>query len=117
MKQFIVAAVAAFSVGCFAGGKLTVQPNYWLEKGIMTPTVGLSVYEPIIKGFFAYNGWTGYGDQPVLAGENVHWITTKHDLDFYLGKLSISPGYTASYVLPQKELHHNVHVKLGWQLW
>lgn len=117
MKNFLFAILTAFSLSAFAGGKLTIQPNYWIDKEVVTPTVGLSVYEPLIKGLLAYNGWVGYGDQPASEAKNVHWFTMKQDLDIYLGRLSLSPGYTASYVLPQKELHHNVHVKFGWQLW
>ena len=104
------------STTAMASGKLTLQPNFWLGEDKVTPMIGLGIYEPLVKVYIAYNGWTGYGEQPVLKG-GVHWLTSKHDLDLYWDKLTISPGYTALLVLPYQKFQHNVHVKFTYKIW
>jgi hypothetical protein len=104
------------STTAMASGKITIQPNFWLKEDKVTPTIGFGIYEPIIKGHLAYNGWTGYGEQPQEITD-AHWFTSKHDIDIYWDKLTISPGFTAIYILPYKKFQQNVHVKLGFQVW
>lgn len=106
------------SVGCFASGKLTVQPTYWLDSKVIRPQVGLSVYQPLVSKWIAYNSWIGMGDNPTgYEGDSVLWMSAKQDVDFHFGNLTLSPGWYGAYSLPSKELHHNVHVKIAVELW
>ena len=117
MKTGILLALL-LSCNAFASGKFTLQPSYDLDSKEWKPTIGLGIYEWLIGKGVAYNSWTGYGEQDFTLKEDTKWWTTTNSLDLHLPLgVTLSPGFKLSYVLPYKEFHKSVHVKLAYQLW
>lgn len=116
MKKLLLVLLFVSSTA-FGSGKVSVQPNYWPHLNKVTPVVGLAIYEHISKGSVAYNSWTGLGDQPVLGKENVLWMTTKQEIEIYMGDLTVTPGIQINYIPETNDVLKNVHVKVSAKLW
>lgn len=114
MKKLFVLIVLLLSVNSYASGKLQFQLNNWFRREQITPMVGFSIYEPIFSKNIAYNSWTGFGESPY---SEIDWYTSKHDVDFRVGKMTVSPGYQIFFTDPGMKFEHNVHMKVTFQLW
>lgn len=115
----IVAMVFAmlFVEGSFASGKITLQNNLYNGGKDYRPMIGFAIYEPIFGGSLALNSWTGYGNQPFDLSPDVNWFTTKNQIDFYISRLTVSPGFQYSIVEPYNEERSWVYLKLDYKLW
>lgn len=100
-----------------AGGKITLQNNFYEGGKKYRPMIGLGIYEPIFGGVVAFNSWTGYGNQPFDLSPDVDWFTTKNQIDIHIKRLTLSPGFQYSFVLPHKEERNWVFLKLDYKLW
>lgn len=120
--RFLVSVVALvfamiFAEGAHASGKITLQNNLFKGGKEYRPMLGLAIYEPFFGGSLAFNSWTGYGNQPFDLSPDVNWFTTKNQIDFYLKRMTISPGFQYSFVDPYGEERSWVYLKLDYKLW
>jgi hypothetical protein len=103
-----------------AGGKLTLQNNLYNNGTTYRPTVGFSVYQPLLKGL-AFNGWTGYGVMPLEETDDTKWFVAKAQLDFELaGKLknlTVSPGITYKNIVNENFDDKIGFLRLDYKLW
>jgi len=127
MKKFILGVILFGSV-CMAGAKITLEDGYYLNAGkVPAPTIGLGIWQKIY-GPWAYSMWTGVGWQPRAYEQDVRWVTSKHEVLYYWGKLYAGVGY--AYKHAQQPMHpkpgldlllqvdeHKVYGKLGLTLW
>lgn len=102
-----------FSTLSFGKGVLSVQSTLPTSEKDERLTFGLSIYEPIISGL-AYNSYTGTGENRRKEGD---WYITKHQLDFHVFNITLSPGVALNYDTPEKEWDKEVFVKAQLQLW
>lgn len=117
LSLFVLITCVMFSPGADASGKISIQNNFFDQGKKYRPMIGLGIYEPIFGGALAINSWTGYGNQPFDLSSDVDWFTTKNQLDFYFGKLTVSPGFQYSFVSPYKEDRSWLYMKLDYKLW
>jgi hypothetical protein len=116
MRGLIILSIILFSAVSLAGGKLSLQANVENEQDVK-PLVGLGVYHPLGKSL-AFNGWAGFGSQPLEVSEDVNWTTVKGQLDLLLPKdWTISPGYQYAHVWPSDRDRNIFFVKFSYELW
>lgn len=117
MKKLLLIALLLPTLS-FASGKITIQPGYYLGSKKVMPMGGLGIYEHLVGPLY-YNSWTGAGLQPRNEG-NLLWLSSKHDLEMYFGKVAVAVGVT--YRKAEKGIleypdESDVHVKLTYQIW
>lgn len=110
----LLAVMVLLSNVVFGYGKVSVNPNYSLTKNKYYPIVGLVVYEDIIKNDVSYQSWTGFGEE---IYDHYDWFITKHEVDFYWNKLSLSPGYKFKYVVGDRDIQHDIGLNLKVKIW
>ena len=120
MKQkisvfMLMVSFIMFALPVVAGGKLSVQTNVY-DNTVIRPSVGLGIYQKLLNKV-AFNSWTGVGMQPLILKEDVTWFVTKNQLDFYMGKVAVSPGLELKYVWPYNEMRTNYFVTIDYRLW
>lgn len=117
MRKLLLALVMLCGVNAWANGKISIQPTQNLEDGRMYFITGLSIYEKLNK-MFAYNSWTGMGEGVGEQANVYHdWYSSKHQLDIYLGKLTLSPGIRVMYDPGQNQAYYEGFGKLAFELW
>jgi hypothetical protein len=116
-----LAVLLFLSSAAFGSGKLSVQGNYFLDQKTLRPVIGFAIHEKLI-GPISYSGWTGIGWQPKVGASDVFWVTSRHDLEVWLGNVGISTGITLRHAQQplfdgEMSSEHDVHVKLVYKLW
>ena len=114
----VLAFIMLFSSLAFGSGKITLQPMYdkTTEK-YLAPMVGFSVYEKLCD-YAGYNMWIGTGDSLLGGDESKQWYTMKHAVDFYVKRLTITPGFQVNWDSDGFGKRHDVlFVKASYQLW
>lgn len=121
MKYILTAIFCLFVASTSnAMGKLSLQNNLYQDgKGGHTyrPMIGLSVYEFIIGKKVAFSSWTGYGNQFLELSEDVNWLSTKNQLDFFVGRFTLAPGIQYSYIPTFKDHRMMPYLKVDMRLW
>lgn len=120
MKKLLLIAlfVPAFA---FAGGKLSLQGNYYPDIGKPAPVVGMGIYQNLLLGW-AFNHWTGMGFQPRKGQSSVMWFTSRTDLEKNLNNgFTVAFGFTLRKaeqpILGELPSGHDVHLKVSYNLW
>ena len=121
MKTLIVTAL--LSMFAFTNANATGTLSTQLSEGSYQKfgetkkehyAVGLNVYEPVISQTLVYQSYTGTGDNHKYSGQ---WLTTKHQLDLSISKITVSPGFDVNYTSYDKVWDNEVFVKVGYKLW
>lgn len=100
MRALLLVLTMSISTTAFASGKLSVEPRYNPKNEQTTYTVGLGVYETLIRNRVALNSWTGFGDSidDGLDADYSKWFVTKNSVDLFLTEMvAISPGIRIAY--------------------
>jgi hypothetical protein len=116
--MFVLAPLAAL-----AAGRISLEPRYDIVNQKTSYTLGLGVYEKITS-YMAYNSWTGFGygvDREMQADDN-DWYNTKHQLDFSVSGLTLSPGMRFSYSPKYGDLNFDTlnteaYMRLSVRVW
>lgn len=114
MRAFLIAFL--FSMTAFAGGKFTIQNNFYNEGKDYRPTFGLGIYQHLFANV-AFNSWTGTGEQPFEFNPDTRWFTTKNQIDMHFDRLTVSPGVQYTHINPYKENRTHFYVRLDYKLW
>jgi hypothetical protein len=113
MKKFaLIALLSILSTSAFASGTISAQVSEANTKKEHF-AVGLNIYEPVV-GPLVYQSYTGTGDNHKYGGE---WLTTKHQLDLAISKVTVSPGFGVNYTTYDKIWDNEVFLKVGYKLW
>ncbi len=119
--SFFALILTMTSVQAMASGKITLQNNFFQDNvnggHDYRPMIGVQVYEFLIGKKVAVNSWTGYGVQPLELKSDVEWFTTKNQLDFFVGRFTVSPGLQYAWIPTYNEHRLNPYLKLDWKLW
>jgi hypothetical protein len=102
MKRFFATLfVACFCVPAFADFKLILENRFYDDIGVKNyrPMMGINWHQKFMKSA-AYNTFTGVGSTPLdeVGETDAKWFTTRHQINMYLGKLTIAPGISFTYV-------------------
>ncbi len=115
MKSLFI-TVLLFATTALAGGKLTLQNNFYEEGKEYRPMIGIGIYQKLIWKT-AFNSWTGYGQVPYEMKEDTKWFTSKNQIDFEFERLTVSPGYQYMEHINSKEVKSQFYVRLDYKLW
>lgn len=114
-KLMFILCLFVLPATALAGGKLTVGGNYYKDEKDFKPVLGLAVYQPIVPGLVAYNGWTGTGGE--YLKRDFEWAVTKHMIEFYINKVTLGAGVQLEYNRTDKKVVDSLAVKAEYKLW
>ena len=120
MKMKKILFLLFLSANCFASGKVSLEPDYYLNYKKLGAKSGISIYEHLF-GPLSYNGWSGVGVRPKYYSDAVFWAVSQHSLEFWVKKVAVAPGYGLFYNnsddgLP-KGIEQVVSLKLTYKIW
>jgi hypothetical protein len=116
MKKVIIAMVSLFALSANASLKLQAQANGYEGGSHTRPQMGLSYYQPIMKGRVALNTWAGGGEEFFVEKEAVTWYGAKAQLDFRLGKFTLSPGVQYKDISGSDNSRSYMYVRVDYQI-
>lgn len=115
MKKLLLAL--AISPMAFGGAKLSIKPQYHLEKKKMGATAGISIYQRLVDGI-ALNAWSGFGYRPGYGTDDgVKWAAVQAGIDFQCGKWIFTPEMQFRYSPTFLDRDNSANFKITRQLW
>ena len=102
------------STTCFAGAKISVKPQWFVNSHKLGMTSGISVYQAL-PGPLALNLWggTGYRPEPIDAV----WFGANADLDIQFKSFTISPGFQYRASPHTVDDDNSIGIKFSQKLW
>jgi hypothetical protein len=92
--KFVIGLISLlFTSNVWASGTFSFEPRFNAVEDKQYFVMGLGVYEKLFTGV-AYNSWTGMGDgmSEDMGFNYSEWAVSKHQIDFKLMGLTVSPG-------------------------
>ena len=112
--KYVLLFLSSMAMG---GAKLSVKPQYHLEKQKLGGTMGLSIYQNLI-GNISLNTWTGFGYRPGYeAGDGVKWAALQAGIDFQDGKWTYTPEIQFRYSPTFTDRDNSANFKITRELW
>lgn len=112
LKTFILFA----STSAFAGAKLQMRPQYYLDQGKAGLDGGIALWQPLFWRF-QFNSWLGAGIKPVASGYKA-WGSANAELETKItDRWSASLGGYFRYNPSINEQDNSVGVKVAYKLW
>lgn len=116
MKSLVIVLVSMFALSANASLKVQVQGNAYEGGQHTRPQVGLSYYQPIMRNRVALNTWAGGGEEFFVEKEAVTWYGAKAQLDFRLGKFTVSPGVQYKDISGSDNSRSYMYMRVDYQI-
>jgi len=117
MKNILIAFAFLFSLNAVAGGKITVEPRYYLDQRQVGGIISLGIYQPLLAGV-ALDTWIATGRSANQQAVLDNWARGKLDLKKQLHEqftLGIGVGADCSYA--PGSMSPDVHTSMEFKLW
>lgn len=117
MKKTLLKTLIMFaSTSCFAGAKMQMRPQYYLQQHKAGIDGGIALWQPLFWKI-KLNGWLGAGVKPVDSGYK-GWASANAEVETqFTDRMSGAFGAYLRYNPSINEQDNSVGVKVSYKLW